>query len=83
MASLPLAKIDNLNSEEALEGTVVSTAKIIEAINISNKFNNYKPTRFVYASSSMVYGDFLQKKSQKITKQNQKKSMDQLNLQEK
>jgi len=62
LASLPLAKIDNLNSEEALEGTVVSTAKIIEAINISNKFNNYKPTRFVYASSSMVYGDFLQKK---------------------
>ena len=62
LASLPLAKIDNLNSEEALEGTVVSTAKIIEAINIINRIDNYKPTRFVYASSSMVYGDFLDKK---------------------
>jgi UDP-glucose 4-epimerase len=62
LASLPLAKIDNLNSEEALEGTVVSTAKIIEAINVTGKNSNYKPERFVYASSSMVYGDFLNNK---------------------
>lgn len=58
LAALPLAKLDNLNSEEAMEGSVETTVSFLECINILNKSINYMPKRFVYASSSMVYGDF-------------------------
>lgn len=58
LAALPLAKLENLNSEEALEGSVVSTASIIETINNVKNNTRYKFERLVYASSSMVYGDF-------------------------
>ena len=34
LAALPLAKIDNLNAEEAIEGSVLSTTQIIEACSI-------------------------------------------------
>lgn len=58
LAALPLAKIDNLNSEEAIEGSVQSTANILESCGILKQTIGYEPERFVYASSSMVYGDF-------------------------
>ena len=58
LAALPLAKLENLNVEEALEGSVQSTSNIIESIANLKKNINYKFSRFVYASSSMVYGDF-------------------------
>ena len=58
LAALPLAKLQNLNTQEAMEGTVVSTSNILDAIGILTKERGYKPQRFVYASSSMVYGDF-------------------------
>jgi len=58
LAALPLAKLDNLNSLEAIEGSVLSTTNILEACGILYKTMGYKPARFVYASSSMVYGDF-------------------------
>jgi len=61
LAAVPLAKLDNLNTEEALEGTVKSTSNIMEVINQLNKRDGYKPDRFIYASSSMVYGDFVNK----------------------
>lgn len=57
LAALPLAKINNLNSQEALEGTVQSTTNMIEII---SHMEDYAPERFVYTSSSMVYGDFVQ-----------------------
>jgi len=56
LAALPLAKLSNLNVEEALEGAVVSTANILEIVGVKQ---DYCPKKFVYASSSMVYGDFL------------------------
>jgi len=56
MAALPLAKLNNLNSEEALEGAVQSTTNILEII---GQMRDYQPLRFVYTSSSMVYGDFI------------------------
>ena len=57
LAALPLAKLDNLNSEEAMEGSVISTTNILDTISLlSNKEKFVK--RFVYASSSMVYGDW-------------------------
>ena len=56
MAALPLAKLDNLNSEEAREGAIQSTSNILEII---GQTADYKPKRFVYTSSSMVYGNFV------------------------
>lgn len=58
LAALPLAKLDNLNCQEALEGSVETTTAFLECINTINKHSGYLPKRFVYASSSMVYGDF-------------------------
>jgi len=59
LAALPLAKISNLNSEEAREGSVDSTSFILEIIGQLHSQTGYKPERFVYTSSSMVYGDFV------------------------
>lgn len=58
LAALPLAKLQNLNAYEALDGSVISTTNILESIDILSKSSGYKNERFVYASSSMVYGDF-------------------------
>lgn len=55
LASLPLAKIDNLNVQEAFESSVTSTSNIIE---ICSDIKNYNLERFIYVSSSMVYGNF-------------------------
>ena len=41
LAALPLAKLDNLNVEEALEGSVQSTSNIIESIANLKKNLNY------------------------------------------
>ena len=58
-AALPLAKLDNINSDEARLGSVDSTINIIDAIDLlQNSKKNYKCERFIYISSSMVYGDF-------------------------
>jgi nucleoside-diphosphate-sugar epimerase len=58
LAALPLAKLQNLNTQEAQEGSVVSTSNILEAIGMLKQDSGYELERFVYASSSMVYGDF-------------------------
>jgi len=58
LAALPLAKIDNLNCEEAIEGSVQSTTNILETCGTLKHTIGYEPERFIYASSSMVYGDF-------------------------
>lgn len=58
LAALPLAKLDNLNSEEAMEGSVETTVSFLDCINTMNKNSGYMPKKFIYASSSMVYGDF-------------------------
>lgn len=55
-AALPLAKVSNVNADEAKQGSIDSTVNLIDAINLSNKKRKFK--RFVYISSSMVYGDF-------------------------
>ena len=58
-AALPLAKVSNLNNEEAKISSVDSTVNIIDTINlIKNSNKNFKFDRFIYFSSSMVYGDF-------------------------
>lgn len=60
LAALPLAKIDNSNAEEAMEGGVTSTTNILEICGMLKQSIGYEPDRFVYVSSSMVYGDFKQ-----------------------
>jgi UDP-glucose 4-epimerase len=59
LAALPLASLQNITSEEAMTGAVISTAVFLEMINELCQATGYLPERFVYASSSMVYGDFL------------------------
>jgi UDP-glucose 4-epimerase len=58
-AALPLAKLDNLNTDEAKIGSIDSTVNLLDSIVLVQKINKkYKCKRFVYISSSMVYGDF-------------------------
>ena len=61
-AAIPLAKIDNLNANESKKGSVDTTSNILECINFFKKKKNFKVSRFVYLSSSMVYGDFKKNK---------------------
>ena len=58
-AAVPLAKIDNLNAEESKNGSVDTTTNILECINFFKSKKKYPIKRFVYFSSSMVYGDFI------------------------
>ena len=61
-AAVPLAKIENLNAKEAKDGSVDTTTNILECVNfLKNSNRKYNINRFVYFSSSMVYGDFKKK----------------------
>ena len=57
-AGMPLAKINNPVVKEFKEGSVDTTANILECTDYVQKNSNYKLNRFLYISSSMVYGDF-------------------------
>lgn len=59
MAALPLVKLPNINVAEAQEGSIVSTGVILSVVNKLQQENKMKLKRFVYTSSSMVYGNFL------------------------
>jgi nucleoside-diphosphate-sugar epimerase len=59
LAALPLASLQNMTSQEAMTGTCISTSVFLETIDVLRRAIEYLPERFVYASSSMVYGDFL------------------------
>ena len=67
-ASIPLAKIDNLNANESKIGSVDTTTNILECINFFQNKKKYKISRFVYISSSMVYGDFKKNKVSELDK---------------
>ena len=73
-AALPLAKVSNLNNEEAKISSVDSTVNIIDAINLlKNSNKKYQIDRFVYFSSSMIYGDF---KKSSVTEESEKNPKD-------
>lgn len=59
-AALPLAKLKNVNADEARKGSVDSTVNLIDAIKME-KINKRKIKKFIYISSSMIYGDFKKK----------------------
>ena len=58
LAALPLASLQNSSAEEAVDGTVTSTNNLLTICTLLQEQGGYMPDRFVYASSSMVYGDF-------------------------
>ncbi len=63
LAALPLARLQNLNVEEAMGGTIKSTSCILESLNNAIEQGEIKDFgKFVYTSSSMVYGDFVKEK---------------------
>ena len=67
-AAIPLSKIENLNAYESKMGSVDTTTNILECINFFQNKKKYKINRFVYISSSMVYGDFKKNKVSEIDK---------------
>ena len=67
-AAIPLAKIDNLNANESKIGSIDTTTNILECVNFFKNKKKYKIDRFVYLSSSMVYGDFKKNKVSEIDK---------------
>jgi len=72
-AALPLAKIDNLNANEASIGSVDATRNIIENLVFVQKTSkNYNCKRFIYFSSSMIYGDFKSSKVKEAAQTNPK-----------
>ena len=63
-AAVPLSKVDNLSASESRKGSVDTTTNLLECINFfKNNNKKYKLKRFVYFSSSMVYGDFKKDKA--------------------
>ena len=71
-AAIPLSKIENLNANESKLGSIDTTTNILECINFFQNKKKYKISRFVYISSSMVYGDFKKNKVSEIDKLNPK-----------
>ena len=53
LAALPIADLSNRFSEEAMENNLLATVTLLDAVQSSVGLR-----RFVYTSSSMVYGDF-------------------------
>ena len=57
-AAMPLARVNNPIANEFREGSVDTTTNLLECVDYIKKQTNYKLKRFLYISSSMVYGDF-------------------------
>ncbi len=63
-AAVPLSKVENLSANESRKGSVDTTTNLLECINFfKNNNKKYRLKRFVYFSSSMVYGDFKKNKA--------------------
>lgn len=61
-SAVPLAKLDNISASECRRGSVDTTTNILECINFFQSKKRFKLNRFLYFSSSMVYGDFKKSK---------------------
>ena len=62
-AAVPVAKIQNPNISEFRRGSVDSTINLLDCVDLLQKKNKLKLSRFLYISSSMVYGDFKKKQA--------------------
>ena len=68
LASFPISVNSNVHIEECMEGTIRSTMNII---NVCHEVGFVK--RFVYTSSSMIYGDY---KTNPVSEEHEKKPKD-------
>jgi len=57
-AGMPLARLKNAVSKEFRIGSVDTTTNLLECADYVQRSSNYKLERFLYISSSMVYGNF-------------------------
>lgn len=69
LAAVPLAKMKNATTDEMEEGTIKSTRILLESINFLQEKGELNIKKFIYTSSSMVYGNFL---SESVTEEHPK-----------
>lgn len=62
-AAIPVARIQNPNVSEFRVGSIDSTINLIDCVEMVQQETNYKLKRFLYISSSMIYGDFKKNKA--------------------
>ena len=67
-SAVPIAKLDNISANECRRGSVDTTTNILECVNFFQTKSKFKLNRFLYFSSSMVYGDF---KKNKVSEKDQ------------
>mgnify|MGYP001220967130 CR=1 FL=1 len=60
-AAMPLARLKNAIPGEFRKGSVDTTTNLLECVKDVQDNSKYKLKRFLYVSSSMVYGDFKKK----------------------
>lgn len=60
-AAMPLARLKNATVKEFREGSVDTTSNLLECVKYVQDNSKYRLKRFLYISSSMVYGDFKKK----------------------
>ena len=69
-AAVPVSKVQNPNISEFRKGSLDTTINILDCIDFLQKKNALKLNRFLYISSSMVYGDFKKKQAFESDKTN-------------
>ncbi len=62
-AAIPVARIQNPNVSEFRLGSIDSTINLLDCVDMVQQQSNYKLKRFLYISSSMIYGDFKKSKA--------------------
>ena len=62
-AAIPVARIQNPNVSEFRTGSIDSTINLLDCVDMVQNQSNYKLRRFLYISSSMIYGDFKKSKA--------------------
>ncbi len=67
-AAVPVAKIQNSNISEFRNGSLDTTINILDCVDFLQKKRGYKLNRFLYISSSMVYGNFKKKEVTEMDK---------------
>ena len=71
-AGVPVARVNNPTASEFRKGSVDTTTNILECVDFFQKNTSFKLDRFLYISSSMVYGDFAKDKVSEKDKLNPK-----------
>ena len=62
-AAIPVARIQNPNISEFRKGSVDTAINLLDCTDLLQKKNKLKLSRFLYISSSMIYGDFKNKQA--------------------